>query len=404
MTNNFFTETEVLLFVSRYAEYIRRDIKSYIENEGYKYLAVAVFKKEFDIESPNLAEMLKVAFSKSRNLVGSGQYFPARMLIEYAQKDPSFVRKALNNLFVHSNDVGGRVDVFIDTMNEHFKEKGVQSYFDYRFVSFVLAALFPEKYIYVKFREADKFAKQIKYPIKHGATNGERYVVYLEFSEILRDVLARSPEFLEVHKEIVAPYNYKDSKLSWGTVDFIFNCVRRLGDADLKKLVASVAKRESSFFQIKEEYEEEVFTDEYYDQIQQASKDLILEQALAYTPNGDGYKIIEKSRMVRVDNAIQKLRVKKLEDYTCQVCGTVIEYRNAQGQVRRFAHTDHIQDKAMGGNEELHNLWVLCPNCHTLKTYGVIRIDVENKKVYKNDNEISIRDNHLGWNAPLSQK
>jgi len=128
------------------------------------------------------------------------------------------------------------------------------------------------------------------------------------------------------------------------------------------------------------------------------SKDEILKQALAYKAEGDGYKVVAKTGRMRIDSAVQKLRVKKLEDYTCQVCGTVIEYRNAGGKLRRFAHADHIKEKEKGGTEELSNLWVLCPNCHALKTYRVIVVDKNLMKVYKNGEELSIRDNHLGWN------
>ena len=400
MTNDFSSETEIALLIPHYVEFIRKDIAFYIKDEGYKYFAVAKFRKEFDIDAQDLADMLKTAFSKTNNLVGSGKYYPARMLYEYALKDKEFVRDALRSLLDHSVDVGKRVDGFIDSMNEHFKQTGVQSYFDYRFVSFILSALYPEKYIYVKPVETTKLAKQINYALSSGrdSTKGEKYVEYLRFSELVRSVLSQSPEFVVVHNEIVVACDYKDSSMSWGTIDFIFNCVRRLGSVEFKDHATSVARRASYKVQAIEQFNDVVVSEEFYEPIHQMSKDAILEQALAYVPIGDGYKNVESVGRVRIDSAIQKLRVKELEDHTCQVCGTIIEYKNSQGKIRRFAHADHIQDKAKGGNEALQNLWVLCPNCHALKTYGVIVIDVLKKKVFKGGSEITIRDHHLGWN------
>ena len=54
-------------------------------------------------------------------------------------------------------------------------------------------------------------------------------------------------------------------------------------------------------------------------------------------------------------------------------------------------------DKAKGGGETLDNLWVLCPNCHAKKTFGLIKIYKEQKKVMDGGQEIKIRDNHLNW-------
>jgi len=53
-------------------------------------------------------------------------------------------------------------------------------------------------------------------------------------------------------------------------------------------------------------------------------------------------------------------------------------------------------DKAKHGGEELKNLWALCPNCHTEKTLGVIKVDITKKKVFRNGKELSLHhDVHL---------
>lgn len=98
---------------------------------------------------------------------------------------------------------------------------------------------------------------------------------------------------------------------------------------------------------------------------------------------------------VRQESVAQKERVRRLENYKCQVCGFTIEYIDTRGEKRRYVQVDHIINKADGGGEEMFNLWALCPNCHIKKTFNVIKIDVVKRIVTENGSLITIRDNHL---------
>lgn len=100
-------------------------------------------------------------------------------------------------------------------------------------------------------------------------------------------------------------------------------------------------------------------------------------------------------KKVRIESRAQKRRVAAIEEYTCQVCNFKCEYMNSKGKKGWIIHVDHIVDKADGGNEDLKNLWVLCPNCHEKKTRGVIEINPETKEVRENETVMQIRDNHL---------
>ena len=72
-----------------------------------------------------------------------------------------------------------------------------------------------------------------------------------------------------------------------------------------------------------------------------------------------------------------------------------MEWTNSKGKQVYRIDIDHIIEKSDGGGEELSNLWALCPNCHVKKTLGVIKVDLKNKKVTDNGEEIDILDNHL---------
>lgn len=101
---------------------------------------------------------------------------------------------------------------------------------------------------------------------------------------------------------------------------------------------------------------------------------------------------------VRVESKKQKHIVATIEKYACQVCGWTLKWKNSKGKEVFRIDVDHIIDKAKGGGEELSNLWVLCPNCHTKKTLGIIKIDPKKKKITEDGIEISLKhDKHLNW-------
>lgn len=98
----------------------------------------------------------------------------------------------------------------------------------------------------------------------------------------------------------------------------------------------------------------------------------------------------------RQENRIQKRRIARLEDYTCQICGFRCEYETKKGRAW-IIEVDHIIPKMSSGGERMKNLWALCPNCHEKKTRGIIVIDPVKKEVRENGRVVTIRDSHLDW-------
>src|SRR3989344_2498184 len=132
------------------------------------------------------------------------------------------------------------------------------------------------------------------------------------------------------------------------------------------------------------------------DKLSVLSDKQILEQAKAFDNSKNAsHSISFGNKKVRKENQMQKRRIAKLENYSCQVCGFKCEYIKTNGKPGWIIHIDHILEKSVGGNENLNNLWALCPNCHAQKTQGIIRVDLERKKVFKNGKEIAITDKHL---------
>jgi 5-methylcytosine-specific restriction protein A len=143
--------------------------------------------------------------------------------------------------------------------------------------------------------------------------------------------------------------------------------------------------------------EELIFND-----LNSKSMDQIREEALKFTDYAQQYIESEKRSKIRKESKAQKERIAKLEQHTCQVCGFNQEYLGKNGLTSWIIHVDHIVDKSKGGGETIDNLWVLCPNCHAKKTYGVIVIDKDEKMAKENGEEVKIRDNHLGWKKAVN--
>lgn len=122
----------------------------------------------------------------------------------------------------------------------------------------------------------------------------------------------------------------------------------------------------------------------------------LLKKALEYKAPKDTK--VAPIRVIRIENRLQKKRIASIENWSCQICGWSMQWKNEKGKTMKIIEVDHIIEKANGGTEEANNLWTLCPNCHAKKTYGVIKIDLKLHKIFENEQEVKLHhDNHLGW-------
>jgi len=141
---------------------------------------------------------------------------------------------------------------------------------------------------------------------------------------------------------------------------------------------------------------EKKLAESFDERLASLSKEEVLNQAKIFNnSDAEAYTVKYGKKRVRKENQAQKRRVAHIEDYTCQVCSFKSEYTKTNGKKGWIIDVDHIIEKSEGGNENMDNLWALCPNCHAKKTRGVITVDLEAKKVYENGEEIEIKDNHL---------
>ena len=86
-----------------------------IDNEIYKWRAVKCFQDNWNIDASDFLAMLKSSLAKTANLLASSNFYPKRMLEEFAKTEPETVRAMFRSLFDESHDIASRVRAFEDS-------------------------------------------------------------------------------------------------------------------------------------------------------------------------------------------------------------------------------------------------------------------------------------------------
>ncbi len=87
------------------AEYKKVFAQQQWPNEKYKWEAVQCFQNNWDINSPDFAQMLKKSLNQVGNLLASANNFPAKMIIGFAEAAPEEVRSMYMELYDESKDL-----------------------------------------------------------------------------------------------------------------------------------------------------------------------------------------------------------------------------------------------------------------------------------------------------------
>ena len=137
------------------------------KRELYKWEAIVHFQKYWDIEASDFPTMLEKSLRKTRNLMSSGNYYPRKMIVWAAKKEPEKVRELFRMLYDLSLDVKVRIEDFRTGINSIVEKNKVgaieKSYQDHRAVMVYLNMKYPEKYYLYKYQMFTRFADLIDY-------------------------------------------------------------------------------------------------------------------------------------------------------------------------------------------------------------------------------------------------
>ena len=81
-------QTKLLELIASY----KADFSKYIADELYKWRAVKHFQDNWDIDAEDFAMMLNDSLKKTGNLLASRNFYPCKMINDYASLYPEEVR------------------------------------------------------------------------------------------------------------------------------------------------------------------------------------------------------------------------------------------------------------------------------------------------------------------------
>lgn len=192
--------------------------------ENYKWKAVKCFQDNWNIEAENFLKMLSQSIRLTRNLLKSGQYFPLRMLTNYAKQAPEELRQLFKNLYNEESDIYQRIKDFqngTEAINSSlFPSK--KTYQDHRAIIVYLTLRYPERYFFYKFKIFKQFTERLEVTYRPIQGRIENIGHFNSLCGIVKYELSKDQELLKLHKDKITADCYNDINLNILTQDFIY--------------------------------------------------------------------------------------------------------------------------------------------------------------------------------------
>jgi len=223
----------------------KRIVKSYIKEyknkfdfvhnqEIYKWQAVKQFQDNWDINSPDFNLMLEKSLKLVANLLDSGQYFPKRMLLKNAAKEPEKIKTLFEFLYDEEFDLFERIEFFRSEFKQinklNFPDK--KDYQDHRAIIVYLALKYPERYFFYKFKMFKVFAEKINYTYKPKKGKIENIGQFQSLCSLIKFELSQDQKLLKLHKNRIAGDCYYDENLNILTQDFVYAVSQHLEQSE----------------------------------------------------------------------------------------------------------------------------------------------------------------------------
>ncbi len=206
--------------------------------ERFKWEAVQCFQQNWEIDSPDFAEMLDRALAKTGHLLSSKNTFPRGMMYNFAKAEPEGVRNMFRTLFNEDMDLVHRFDSFVAEAERIRKRYDDGTWYNHyqntNAVSTYLWLRFPDKYYIYKYGAYNAVGKKISHGVRF-AHNGspEEMMKGISFYGAITSVIAKNQSFVSLIQGKLAANEalYKDPYLHTATVDFCFWVSRCFNEA-----------------------------------------------------------------------------------------------------------------------------------------------------------------------------
>ena len=216
--------------LNHYIDEYKLNFERVNQEEIYKWKAVKCYQDNWNVDAENFYEMLLSSLRMTKNLLDSGQYFPLRMLVLYAEHRPNEVRQLFRNLYNLEEDLYERIESFqlgINAVHDEFFENK-KSYQDPRAIIVYLVLRYPKRYFFYKFEMFKQFSEKLELIYKPVKGHFENIGHFNNICELVRYELSLDQELLKLHKNRITADCYYDENLNILTQDFIYSVSRHL--------------------------------------------------------------------------------------------------------------------------------------------------------------------------------
>lgn len=185
-------------------DFYKKNYSTIEKHELYKWKAVKHFQENWDIDADNFYTMLDISLKKVSNLMSAGNYYPHRMILWAAQKEPDTVKEMFSDLYNLDKDIAVRINDFKDSMHgiiERNKEGTInKSYQDDRAIMVYLNLRYPEKYYLYKYRMLSDFNDLIDYVDMPPAGSIDLIFVFETLCEMIHKKVVTDKELLDLYE------------------------------------------------------------------------------------------------------------------------------------------------------------------------------------------------------------
>ena len=215
-------QTKLLELIASY----KADFSKYIADELYKWRAVKHFQDNWDIDAEDFAMMLNDSLKKTGNLLASRNFYPCKMINDYASLYPEEVRALFRRLYDEGQDLEKRVESFkmgiIDVHKRWDVEGDKKDYHSEHVVSTYLWLRYPDKYYIYKPKLATGLFKLLGLNLKLRGGGAKALCQSYEVYNLVSQALASDAEYRQMLDDVLSSDCYPDSSCITAAVDFVF--------------------------------------------------------------------------------------------------------------------------------------------------------------------------------------
>lgn len=220
------------------------------DDEKFKWQAIKGFQDNWNIEANDFYTMLKKSLDKTFNLLASSHYFPKKMIIEFAQKEPETVRQMFIELFDESKDLYDRMVSFKTKSKELVSKYWKPNNNDFQTENTITTYLwlrYPDKYYIYKFEEAKSLSNEIKtsYVFKAGDYKNNIKNLMGLYDEICVE-LSKDEELKQIVQSKLKDDCYDDPKCKTLAIDFGYFVNQRQKAAKNEEKKVSLSVKEET--------------------------------------------------------------------------------------------------------------------------------------------------------------